>query len=99
VRVELRIDNMNHQIVTRDPELLGRWLVEMFGRVNWTPATFCQAMVWPDWVGDQGAPDWIGDTRVIGRLTPVSSPQDFVNMLQQQIDDMKEITDGRPAAP
>ena len=95
MRVHLNIDSVSHQIDTRDPELLGRWLVEIFARVRWSPATWAQVQVYPSFVQTKdGAPpelDWIADSRIITNAVPVMSPQEFVNALQKYLDDAKEL--------
>ena len=93
MRVEISIDNIAFSITTRDPELMGRWLAELFASVDWTPTTWVQMHVYPVWLPDQD-PDWLTDTRVLTRGAPVRTPQEFVDALQAQIDDMEKIRTG-----
>ena len=94
MRLTILIDAMPHQIDSTDPELIGKWLAEIFGRAAaWgiTPATQIEAQVYPSWVPadnpDGSKPDWIADTRIIGRTYQVQSPRDVVTMLARQLDE------------
>jgi hypothetical protein len=93
MRVHVDIDNYGFDISTRNPELLARWLVEIFAEVEWTPATNIRVWVQPGWVTRDGqpVPDWLADSRVLGRWTPVQTPQEFVNSLQEQIDELAKL--------
>ena len=95
MRVQLFIDGMSYQIDTRDPDLLGRWLAEIFARMHWIPATQTQVQVYPSYIqaepGSQPQLDLIADSRVITNAVPVKSPQEFVDALQRWINDAKEL--------
>jgi len=90
MRVEISVDSIPFSITTRDPELMGRWLAEVFTAVDWTPATRVEMHVYPLWATGQD-PDWITDTRVLTRNSPVRSPQEFIDALQAQIDDLEKL--------
>lgn len=85
MRVLIYVDGIPAEITTRDPELLGRWLAEVFANIEFTPATMVEFRAYPGWTGQYA--DWIMDSRVITRQTPVRSPQEFVDALQAQIDE------------
>lgn len=89
MRLQLSIDSMYHEIDSTDPETLGRWIVEIFGRVrNPSPSTFYQVRAIPSWVPDesgQGKADWIQDTRWLEMLSP-RSPRELVNQLSAVLD-------------
>jgi hypothetical protein len=98
MRVEVMIDGLTHQISTRDPVTLGRWLAEVLTRPDRNPATFAQVRVWPEFgpgpAGRGTAPDWIADGSVIGHDFQVRSPREFVEALAAQVDEYE----GRPDA-
>jgi hypothetical protein len=102
MRLTLNIDNYSHQIDTTDPELLGKWMEEIFARASSTAgfsnATYITAQVFPSYVPDSSVPsggrmDWIADTRIIGGLFEISSPRDFVAALSKQLDDAEALHD------
>jgi hypothetical protein len=88
VRFQLQIDGLVTEISTRDPELLGRWLLEQFALIRWTPATHVVAHAWPSWSDftEDGRPraDWLTDSR---ELVPweVKSPEDVVMGLMETL--------------
>ena len=54
MRLSISVDNIRHEIDSIDPELLGRWIVEIFTRTGpWNPATYIQFRAWPSWIYDQ----------------------------------------------
>lgn len=89
----LYVDGIPHSIDSSDPELLGRWLLEIFGRYQPpTPATQYEVRAQPSWVPDAQSlngrrPDWIADTRWSGRTESVTSPRDLVAVLAKQLDE------------
>jgi hypothetical protein len=93
VRLKIQIDSVSHEIDSADPVTLGRWVVEILARTElaWSPATYIMLQAFPSWLPTEdgrGRCDWIADSRVIGNLYPVRTPQDVVDALQQQIDDL-----------
>lgn len=99
MKLYISVDNMLHQIDSADPELLGRWVVEILARTGpWLQSTYVQVRAEPSWLpGEDGAPwrpDWIADSRIISQLHIVHSPQEIVDMLQQQIKDAEALTGG-----
>jgi hypothetical protein len=100
MRLRIQIDAMNHEIDSTDPELLGKWVVEMFARIEslWSPATLIQVQAQPSWLpteNGRGRTDWIADGRVIGNVYTVRSPQELVDALQQQIRDLEAVHAGQ----
>jgi len=91
VRLALIIDNYRHDIDSTDPELLGKWMVEIFARVQWTPATYIQVNAQPSYLpqlpDSQPQFDWIADSRIMGQLIPVKSPREVVEALSALIDE------------
>ena len=93
MKLVLRIDGYHHEIDSTDPEIIGKWLVEIFARIGpaWSPATFIQVQVQPSYL--PAVPDgviqfdWITDTRFTGRLTPVKSPREVVETLSKMLDE------------
>jgi hypothetical protein len=95
MRLTIQIDNMPHQIDSTDPELLGKWVVEIFGRAvaqGIHPATFITVQAFPSWVPDAqgGRPDWIADTRIIGSVYRIHSPRELVEILAKQVDEAEK---------
>lgn len=96
MRLTLTVDNLSFQIDSTDPELIGRWVVEIFARTGpFTPATYCTMQAYPSYVRDPATgrerPDWIADSRVIGRIHLVRTPQEVVDMLQKQVSDLESL--------
>ena len=99
VRLTISVDSISHQIDSTDPELLGRWMLEIFARAaayGISDATYIQAYAYPSWVPDSsatggGKPDWIADTRIIGSTFLVKSPRELVEALSRQLDEAEEL--------
>lgn len=93
--VQMTVDSIPHEIDTTDPELLAKWLTEIFGRIQQiTPATLIQFQAWPSVLyGQDGQPaiDWITDSRILRRRLPILSPRDFVTQLSTQVDEMEAL--------
>lgn len=98
VKLRIMIDAIPHEIDSTDPELLGKWVMEIFGRVvanGPTPATMIEVQIYPSWVPDGdpsgGRLDWIADTRIIGRSLQIHSPRELVDELGRQIDEYDKL--------
>lgn len=103
MRLRLSIDALPHEIDSTDPELLAKWIVEIFGRIRViTPATLIEFQVYPSFVPSDGPgdmqpgrggwhPDWAADSRVIGQVTPVRSPRELVAALSAQLDELEKL--------
>src|SRR5579872_5025083 len=95
MRLSINVDAMHHEIDSTDPELLGRWVVEIFARTGpHTPATLVQVQAYPSWLPTEdgrGRADWIVDSRVITNLYRVRTPQELVDALQKQIKDLEAV--------
>jgi hypothetical protein len=97
VKLILAVDGMPFQIDTTDPELLGRWIVEIFARVRGPgPESVIQMQAWPSFVWDEDTggwrPDWIADTRILGYMVTVKSPRGVVDALNDQIERQEAIS-------
>jgi hypothetical protein len=81
MRLQLFVDNVITQIDTRDPELLGRWLLEQFALIRWYPSTFVRAQAWPSWSdfdkSGNARPDWLTDSAHYRRWE-VKTPEDVL---------------------
>jgi hypothetical protein len=81
---------MPHEIDTIDPELLARWITEIFGRIREiNPGTFIEVQAFPSWAYDQNyklQPDWSADSRIIGQLHRIRSPRELLAALAGQLD-------------
>jgi hypothetical protein len=101
VRLEIRVDGYSFVIDSTDPELLGKWMLEVFARVGpFTPGTYCQVQAFPSFVSDPSSPqglrpDWIADTRIIGGVFQVKSPRELVEALAKQLDEAEGLDHGR----
>ena len=96
MKLRIIIDGIPHDCDTTDPDLLGKWIVEIFGRIRQiTPATIIEFQAWPSWLpqtsGGDWAPDWIADSRIIGSIRPIRSPRDLVTELGKQVDEYEEL--------
>ena len=92
VKLRLSIDGILHECDSADPELLGKWIVEIFGRIRQiTPATLIEFQAAPSWLPQNAdgdwRPDWIADSRVIGQVRRITSPRDLVTELSAQLDE------------
>lgn len=96
MRLHLIIDGIWHEIDSTDPELLGRWIMEIFGRIPAiSPATMIEIRASPSFVPDaagQWRADWAADSRVIGRQYEIQSPRDLLAALAKQLDDLEALT-------
>jgi hypothetical protein len=94
VKLRLIIDGYPHEIDSTDPELLARWIVEIFGRMPTIYAsTQIEVQAAPSFVlaiadPPSWRPDWIADSRVIGQRLPVRSPRELVASLARQLDEL-----------
>lgn len=89
--IRVQVDGITHQIDSRDPETLARWLIEVFADIQWTPATWCQVTVNPSWSGPDGRqPDWIADTRFMQLPVPVKSPEELVAALGERLAEFRD---------
>lgn len=95
MRLRLSIDAVPHEIDSTDPDLLARWIVEIFGRIREIhPATLIEFQAQPSWVpsGNDPSmpwrPDWAADSRVIGQLMPARSPRELLAALGKQLDQL-----------
>lgn len=84
MRLQISIDGLPHQIDSTDPETLGRWIVEIFGRVRYpSPATLYQIQAWPSFIpdaNDQLQPDWICDSRWM-EVGKAKTPRELLRLL------------------
>lgn len=98
MRLSINIDNTQYVIDSTDPELLGKWVIEIFGRAiagGITQATYITMQAYPSWIPDDnnGHPDWIADSRIIGNVYEVRAPEDIVRILGEQIKEYNAIRD------
>jgi hypothetical protein len=96
MRLTITIDGASHTIDSTDPELLGKWVVEIFARVGQvTPATYIQVQAYPSYLpshnGEPVGLDWIADSRIIGGVFRISSPRELVEGLARQLDDADQL--------
>jgi len=98
MRLTLFIDGIPHQIDTTDPDLMAKWITEIFGRIQEiTPATLIEFRAQPSFLYDKDkkpAVDWIADNRIISQQQRILSPRDFVTELGRQLDDAETLANG-----
>ena len=98
MRLKLIIDGYYHEIDSTDPELLARWIMEIFGRMREiTPATQIQVQAQPSWLpcanpAQPWAADWTADGRIIGQTVAVRSPRELLDALGKQLDEAEALT-------
>lgn len=86
MRLTIYIDGYTHQIDSTDPETLGRWMVEIYGRaVPITPATLMQVRAEPSFIPDPDGQfgmraDWIQDTRYM-EIGKAYTPRELLQQL------------------
>jgi hypothetical protein len=91
MRLEISIDNFSHMIDSTDPDLLGKWVMEIFARAvagGINPSTYIQVRAQSSWLpGPSGGQrDWITDSRITGESFRVTSPRDLLAGLSRQLD-------------
>ena len=95
MRLTLIIDQYHHQIDSTNPDLLGPWIIEIFGRLPAIyPSTLIQFRAEPSWLPHKdGAPqgDWIADARILNQAPQVRSPRELVAALAAQLDQADEL--------
>ena len=91
MRLKIIIDGIYHEIDSTDPETLGRWMVEIYGRVQHpTPATLYQVQAYPSCIWDDSQYpkcDWIQDSRWLGQLGTARTPRELLVQLTQWLND------------
>lgn len=94
MRLEVR-DSGGYQysIDSVNPEVLGKWLVEIFERIRPGTGVHAPAMVraWPSWI-DGKEVDFVTDSRVLGRMFPALTPREVVAALAQMVKDQEKLT-------
>jgi len=95
MKLHLLIDGLDHQIDSSDPELLARWIMEIFGRIEQiTPATYIQVQAMPSFLPDGNGswrPDWAADSRVLGITQPAATPRQLLESLANQLDMLEQL--------
>ena len=88
MRLRLIVDSYGHDIDSTDPELLGKWIIEIFGRITWSPATYVQVQVGPSYIpGVKPGFDWIADSRYMVQQATVKSPRDVIAAMSAALDE------------
>lgn len=90
MRLRLEINAIGHEIDSVDPEILGRWIVEIFDRATpFHPADLVRVHVQPSYIPDQNAPggyrlDWIANSRY-QEINDVHTPRELYRALGEQL--------------
>ena len=98
MKLRIYIDGLPHDIESTDPELLARWVVEIFGRIPQIyQSTVIEVQAQPSFVATGSieqpswVPDWVADSRVLGQLRPVRSPRELLAALTAQLDEAEAL--------
>lgn len=95
------IDGLPHECDSTDPDLLARWIREIFGRIpEINRGTIIELQSWPSFVYHenevpQWRPDWTADSRIISQHTRVNSPRELLAALSKQLDEAEALSDGQ----
>jgi hypothetical protein len=104
VRLTIVIGGMGHQIDSADPDMIGKWIVEIFGRMrDWNQGTYISMQAYPSSLPDENGgwrADWIADSRIVGQSVPVRSPRELADALSSWVDEWERLrqSDGEPAS-
>lgn len=94
MRLTIIIDGYPHEIDSTDPELLAKWIVEIFSRIpEIYPSTMIEVKAYPSFVlqnSGQWGPDWTADSRVISQIMVIRSPRELVTALSEQLDEAED---------
>ena len=96
MKLRIIIDGMPHDCDTADPDLLGKWIVEIFGRIREIhPSTLIEFQAWPSFIPQtphgMWEPDWIADNRIIGQIREIRSPRELVAELGKMVDEYERL--------
>lgn len=94
MRLEIIIDNVWHAIDTTDPDLMFRWVREIFGRIpEWNRSTEVRLQAFASYLYHDGklTADWIIDSRIIGQIQEVRSPGEWIAALTELAEKEKEL--------
>ena len=94
MRLALEIDALHYEIDSTDPELLGKWIIEIFGRFTITPATYIRMQASPSWLLNKygvGEPDWTPDRRIVTQSARIGSPRELVEQLGKWLDEAEAL--------
>jgi hypothetical protein len=95
MRLQLIIDSYPYVIDSSDPDLLARWIIEIFGRIREIhPSTQIELRAAPSFLLDDSGqwwPDWQADTRVINQPMTIRSPRELIEALSKQLDQAGEL--------
>lgn len=88
MKLGIQIDAYYHSIDSVNPELLGQWIMEIFGRAvvgGITPATQILVRAMPSYIPTEDGfrTDWIADTHFFESITNVRSPRALVEALTE----------------
>ena len=99
MRLKITIDNLTHEIDSTDPELLSKWILEILGRVQWTPATYAYFQAMPTFIFDpntnQYHADWTADSRIISTAESFRTPKQLLEALSYQLEKAELLAKGQ----
>jgi hypothetical protein len=97
VRLELNVDGASHYVDSTDPDLLGRWIVEILARgVPYHPASYITVQAYPSFLpanpetGRSRGPDWIGGGH--RREVTDRTPRGVLAALAATLDQLEQTT-------
>ena|ERR1700678_1936912 len=94
MRAEITIDGYNFAIDSVDPEILGKWFVEIFNRVGpLNNSSFVQFRGWPSYGyrnldGSPNAGDWISNVTMNPVITgrKILTPRELVTAISEELE-------------
>lgn len=92
MHMTITVNSYSFTIDSIDPEILGKWMVEIFERVGpLGNADQVYVRAYPSFSGHNidGTPrvDWIEDTRFVDTLYNTRTPREIIEALEQAISD------------
>lgn len=93
----MKIDIQDHHgrpysITSRDPETIGRWLIETMATIDLQPGdppVWFQA--WPTWDQATQTADWIMDTRILTVSMTARSPEQMLEAMAGALAQLRDL--------
>jgi hypothetical protein len=94
-------DGTNHTIHSRNPETLGRWIIETYAELafcGWDQYKYPpRIMVYPSFNPESRHSDWVADTTILGYgINDAHSYEEFYRELGKQLTSYQHKLDGDP---
>lgn len=94
MRIEIVFpDGTMHNITSRVPDTIGRWLIETYAELDacgWNQHQYPpRIMVWPSFNPETREADWVQDTRILTQGIGARTPEEFLTALQTQLSERR----------